>query len=179
MGEPRTCAVTCKHEPRTCAVTCKHEPRTCAVTCRNETTRVRCHMQAHHGGGYGLRASLPPLNPAAPGPYRYLKDTYMAIQGFQQAAYPDGVKLGLDFFRACDRGGRKRTGEDQSRAAGRDLCVARHGEGNGTREGEHEGHCHATPHVRRWKVWWLVPLQNPPKKQKKTRCTSFGVELSG
>ena len=130
---------------------------------RWENPHVRCHMQAHHGGGYGLRASLPPLNPAAPGPYRYLKDTYMAIQGFQQAAYPDGVKLGLDFFRACDRGGRKRTGEDQSRAAGRDLCVARHGEGNGTREGEHEGHCHATPHVRRWKVWWLVPLQNPPK----------------
>jgi hypothetical protein len=74
------------------------------------TARVRCHMQAHHGGGYGLRASLPPLNPAAPGPYRYLK-------AHRVPAYPDGVKPGLDFFRACDRGGRKRTGEDQSRAA--------------------------------------------------------------
>jgi hypothetical protein len=59
------------------------------------------------------------------------------------AAHLDDVP-GFLFLRACDRGGRKRTGEEHSRAAGRDLRVARHGEGNGTRGGEHQGHCDAT-----------------------------------
>ena len=118
MGEPRTCAVTCRHEPRACAVTCRH-------------TTVG-DMDSGH--------------PFRPLTLRHRGHTATS-RAHRVRAYPDGVKPGLDFFRACDRGGRKRTGEDQSRAAGRDLCVARHGEGNGTREGEHQGHSHATPHM--------------------------------
>ena len=54
-----------------------------------ENPHVRRHMQAHHGGGFGLQASLPPLSPARHrGHTATSKAHHGAILGFPQAKAP-------------------------------------------------------------------------------------------